>query len=100
MLSVSCSRSFSISPFSRALERNEEEDNGREGGGGDKATKEISLIKYRHVDEAGKAARSVAERRRRREEKRRNVRPVSCEEERKGRNKEYFSLLSPNPAAC
>lgn len=71
---------------------------GREGG--NKATKEISLIKYRHVDEAGKAARSVAERRRRREEKRRNVRPVSCEEERKGRNKEYFSLLSPNPAAC
>lgn len=34
VLSVSCSRSFSISPFSRALERNEEEENGREGGGG------------------------------------------------------------------
>lgn len=48
---------FDLSFLSCVLfERNEEEEKK-----GDKATKEISLIKYRHVDEAGKAARSVAE---------------------------------------
>lgn len=72
------------------FERNEEEEKK-----GDKATKEISLIKYRHVDEAGKAARSVAEvgEEKEKEEMRRVV------EERKERNT-VFSLLSPNPAAC